>query len=308
MQRIDEFRIYYNHTIHPELLRLERRRKRLLRLIFFSIFLVIALILVGVYLHILPLTLFMLLPISFYVVYLFNEVRKFISTFKPQVVNLILDFIDDGVNYGTLKYDPDRSIPKSTFMKSRIFLNNPRQYVGEDYISGKLGELDFEMCELNVREFSRTRNRLNYVFRGVFLHSTFTQPIRGSILILPQKFRQYLSRTIKEFVRKGGYEIEDDLDNELFKANFMTYATPDASVSGLLSPQMQKGIVEYKLKSGKEIYVSFIGREIYIAITEPKDILEPYIFQSNISYDLVKDFFEDIYMLLSIVEDFDRNH
>jgi len=308
MQRLDEFRIYYNHTIHPELIRLERKRKRLLKLIAFSIVLIAVLIAIGIYLHILPLTLFMMLPISFYVAYLVNEIRKFVSTFKPQIVNLILDFIDDGVNYGTLKYEAEKSISRSTFNKSRIFMSPAVQFVGEDYISGKLGELDFEMSELNVREYSRARSRLNYVFRGVFLHSTFTRPLRGSILILPQKFRQYLSRTIKEFVRIGGYEVDSGLENELFTLNFMTYATPDAFVSGVLSPEMQKGIVEYKLKSGKEIYISFIGQEIYVAITEPKDILEPFIFQSNISFDLVKDFFEDISMLLSIVEDFDKNH
>ncbi len=308
MQRLDEFRIYYNHTIHPELIRLERRRKRLLKLIAFSIILIVILIAIGIYLHILPLTLFMMLPISFYIAYLVNEVRKFISTFKPQIVNLILDFIDDGVNYGTLKYEANKFISRGTFNKSRIFMSPAVQFVGEDYISGKLGELDFEMSELNVREYSRARSRLNYVFRGVFLHSTFTRPLRGSILILPRKFRQYLSRTIKEFVRTGGYEVDSGLENELFTLNFMTYATPDAFVSGVLSPEMQKGIVEYKLKSGKEIYISFIGQEIYVAITEPKDILEPFIFQSNISFDLVKDFFEDIDMLLSIVEDFDKNH
>ena len=308
MQRLDEFRIFYNHTIHPELVRLERRRRRLLRLLFFSALLIIAILVIELYVHILSLTLFLMIPIGFYVMYLLYEVRKFKSTFKPNIVNLILDFIDDGVNYGTLKYSPTDFIPKKTFMASRIFGSNAPQYNGEDYISGKLGELDFELCELNVREFSRVRDRLNYVFRGIFLHSTFTRPLRGSILILPREFQQYLTRTIKEFVRTGGDLVEDDIYDELFDEYFLTYATEDAYLAGLLSADMQRAIAEYRMVSGKQLYISFIGQEIYVGITEPKDILEPYIFQSNISFDLVKDFFEDIAMLLSVVEDFDKNH
>ena len=36
MRRIDEFRLFYNHTIQPELVRMERVRKRLLFLLTIS--------------------------------------------------------------------------------------------------------------------------------------------------------------------------------------------------------------------------------------------------------------------------------
>ena len=58
----------------------------------------------------------------------------------------------------------------------------------------------------------------------------------------------------------------------------------------------------------KEIYISFIEKEIYIGITEPKDILEPFILRSNVSFELVREFFEDIEMIMNIVEYFDANN
>jgi len=93
-----------------------------------------------------------------------------------------------------------------------------------------------------------------------------------------------------------------------FEKTFMAYATPYTNVTGVLSKDMQHLIVDYRLKTGKEIYVSFLEEKIYIAITEPKDMLEPFIFQSNVNFELVKEFFEDIYLLMSIVEDFDKTH
>ncbi len=307
MKRLEDFRIYYNHTIHPELLRLERKRKRLLILLFSSIFLLFAILFLQFYLNILAVSLFLMIPFGLYITFILYQIQRFKTTFKPHVVNLILDFIDDGLNFGTLKYNSKRFISKDRFLASKIFVTEAPEYKGEDHISGKIGELDFEMCELTVKEFSKVRNRLNYVFKGVFLHTTFNRPLRGEIIILPEEFKQYLSRSIKSFNSKGGVEIEGLL-TEPFNEAFMTYATRDANVAALLSEEMQDAIVEYREDSGKEIYVSFIGNDIYIGITEPKDILEPFIFSSNVSFDLVREFFEDIHVLLSIIEEFDRNN
>ncbi len=307
MKRLDEFRIYYNHTIHPELVRLERKRKRLLLLLFVSIFLFAAILFLQFYLKILVISLFLMIPFGFYITFILFRIQRFRSTFKPHIVNLLIDFIDDGLNYGTFKYNSKRFIHKNRFLKSMIFQTKAEQYIGEDYINGKIGELDFEMCELNVREVSKVRNRLNYVFRGVFMHTTFNRPLRGKILILPREFKQYLSRSIKEINRIGGIEIKGFLSPR-FNEAFMTFATKNANVSGLLSTIMQEAIVDYRLSTGKEIYISFVETDIYMAITEPKDILEPFIFRSNVSFELVREFFEDIHMLIRLVEDFDESN
>ena len=307
MKRIEQFRIYYNQTIHPELLRLERRRKRLLFFFVMAVMMLGAAFFIQIYLKVLVVSLILFIPIGVYLTYLVYRIQRFRATFKPHVVNLILDFIDDGLNFGTLKYDSKRFIDKNRFKASLIFGTDAPFYQGEDFISGKIGELDFEMCELNVKEFSKVRNRLNYVFKGVFLHTTFNQSWRGKIIVLPREFKQYLSRSIRKFNELGGREYPGDLE-EAFEESFMTFATDEANVATLLSTDMQNAIVNYRFETGKEVYVSFIENEIYIGITEPKDILEPYIFKSNISFELVREFFEDIHMMINIIEYFDQNN
>ena len=127
-------------------------------------------------------------------------------------------------------------------------------------------------------------------------------------MIWPRQYKQYLTKTIKAFTIKGGLEVESGFLTRRFERHFMTYATREANIAGLLSKDMQHAIIDFKEETGKEIYVSFIGSKIYIGVTEPKDILEPFIFSSNVSFELVREFFEDIQMLVSIVQDLDTNH
>lgn len=310
MRRLDEFRLYYNHTIHPELLRQEKKRIRLLRLIFFSVILLIGLFILEFYLKALVFILFLFIPIGLYIGYLLYRVRKFVQDFKPKVVNLLLDFLDDGLNYGTMSYDAKRFISKKTFLSSMIFSGNAPVYHGEDYIKGKIGEINFELCELNVKDYSKVRNRMVSIFEGIFMHATFNdKSMKGSVVIIPDEHRVRLARSIKAFNRKGAREILDGTLNRNFELVFDSFVGKGgARIELLLSKAMQDSMLSYHERTGKDVYISFIRNEIYIGVSEPKDILEPYLFRSNLSYDLIREFYDDIDLLISIVEDFDKNH
>ena len=112
-----------------------------------------------------------------------------------------------------------------------------------------MGELEFEMSELSVKEFSPVRNRLDDVFRGVFLHARFVRTVQdpnGEILILPRNRKQYLSKTIKSFTVKGGRQHEPQ--NLRFSDEFVVYCTPEANIRGFLSNEMQKSDTEITKK------------------------------------------------------------
>lgn len=308
MKRLDEFRIFYNHTIHPELLRMERKRKRLLWLLMGSGLAMIFVLSFGFYINIVVITFIIALMIGLFMYYLWQRVQLFIQTFKPNIINLILDFIDDTINYGTFKYDAKKSIPKSQFLSSRLFVTNAPYYQGEDFIEGKIGEIKFEMCELDVREYSDVQNRLNTVFKGIFMYATFHRPMSGTILVWPKEFRQYLTKTIKAFTFEGGRNIDNRMSHRPFREKFLTYATNDSDVETMLSEKTQATIVEYSERTKKDIYMAFIGKRIFIGVTEEKDILEPELWYSNVSFELVREFFEDIRLSISILEDFYENH
>ncbi len=375
----DELRLFYNHTIHPELLRMDVRRRKLLRLLFFSSALILIVVIIALALQIFVLTLFLTIPVTLYMVYLYGQIRKFQKTFKPHVVRLILDFIDNDVNFGTLYYDEGRAIDIREFQYSQIFSEDVVEYTGEDYINGVVGELAFELCELEAKAFSRVRSKIDTVFRGVFLHAEFkdlkkhlslhtqlndiTQKIhlikgvemlqhdleewvleekktelnqllvqkeaieydlntlqfneeesneavkiKGKVLIIPREYKNSEIRSIKRFLLSGAEEVATHLQLDEFKELFITFATPDAPIHSLLSEEMQNDILDYYDFTGCRMYLSVIGNDIYIAIDEPNDLLEPSIFQSNVSYDLVREFYEKLMILISIVSDFDENN
>ncbi len=308
MKRLHKFRIYYNETIHPELRRMERLRKRLIRLIAFSFILLLGIFIVQIYLSVFVLSLLIMLLIAAYIGYLVYRIRKFTLTFKPHVVSLVLDFIDDAANRGELTYKEKAFLPKETFLKSQIFATAAPLYEGEDFIAGRVGQMDFTLSELHVREMPRTGTRLNTVFKGVFSHAVFPEYAFGRIIVWPRSQRKYLTRAIREFTFQDGQNADEEVEHEAFKNYFITYATEETKVHGLLSPPMQAALAEAYQLTGKPLYVSFNNRDIYLGIWEDKDMLEPKIFRSNLSFELVREFFEDVQLLLRILEIFDETH
>ena len=309
VMHIDAFRRYYNTHIYPELKRTERLRKRLLGLIFFSLLIIFLILTISAYLGVVLLSLFLIMPITFYIFYLGYRIQRFRQEFKPRIVGLILDFMNEQLNFSNLSYDAKSMIPKLLFQQSNIFTTKAAYYQGEDFIKGMVGEMPFALSELVVREPSPMTNKLQDVFEGVFLHAIFAEEdTRGEIVVWPKHRKQYLTRSIKEFNFKGGVNQDYEINNPDFQEYFLVYATPDTHVQGILSEPMQDALVRYVEITGKDIYMSFIDRPIFTAITEERDLLEPSIFVSNIHFDLIREFYFDIMLVLKIVEDFDQTH
>jgi hypothetical protein len=309
--RLDQFRLFYNHTIQPELMRLERVRLRLVVFAALSVLFMAAMFAMSFYLNILAVTLILSFPAGVAFVYLVYKLDEFRRNFKPRVVRLILDFIDDGPNFddnNPLMYHAARFIPKEGFFASRIFDTPAHVYKGEDLVEGKVGEMYFELCELRVGEISVVLNRINSVFHGVFLHAIFNEPTIGDIMVWPRSRLQFLTNSIRAFTFEGGKNKDDEILNEGFRQTFMTYATEDTHVAGILSPPMQEALLEYTIATKKDIFIAFHNKDIYLALSEEKDLLEPFLFKSNLSFDRIREFFEDIHSLLHLVEVFDQTH
>jgi len=306
---LDIFRRYYNTHIFPELQRTERLRKRLLILMGISAAVIFLILTISSYLGVVLLSLFLIMPITFYVFYLGYRVQKFRQEFKPRIVGLILDYMNDQLNFSNLSYSPKSMIPKLLFQQSGIFKTNADYYKGEDFIKGMVGEMPFALSELDVRELSPMTNKLADIFEGVFLHAIFAEEnTEGSIIIWPRRRKQYLTRSIKEYTFRGGYNQDFEINNPFFQEHFIVYAVEGTHVEGILSEPMQEALVSYIELTGKDIYISFIDRHIFAAISEERDLLEPSIFSSNIHFELIKEFYFDIMMILKIIEDFDQTH
>ena len=307
MHTPDEFRIFYNQTIHPELMRLDKHRRRMLRRIFLSLVMMLGLGFLVYQLKILLLALLAAIPFVIYISYQLQQIKKFRDKFKPRVVELVLDYIDDGLLFGEMKYDAKRKIEKEKFHRSNLFGATPAVYNGEDFIEGRIGDVEFEMCELDVQEFSKVRARLDQVFLGLFVRAKFFYPLQGALLVVPRTSLPKISNAVKSFIRHDGQVMDGLIRHKAFKEAYAVYGSKNTKIKELLPEELMDFILEAQEKTG-EIYLSIFGKNCYVAIWNEKDILEPKIFQSNVSFELVREFYEDIYVALYVVTALDRSH
>lgn len=307
LQNPDEFRIFYNQTIHPELMRLDKQRLRMLRRIFLSLVLMVGVAALVMAIGIFVLALIAVIPFVIYLYYQYRQIQKFREKFKPRVVELILDFIDNDLLFGELRYDAKGKISHDKFAKSNIFGVKPAVYEGEDFIEGRIGDVEFEMCELLVEEFSKVRKRLDLVFRGIFVRAKFFYPLNGKLLVLPRKSLPQRSEALKAFIRSDGQVMDPFVRHKHFLETYTVYGTKETKVSELLPKELMDFILVARERTG-EIQLSIFKENCFIAISNNKDILEPKIFQSNVSYELVREFYEDIFVALFIVTALDRAH
>lgn len=154
------------------------------------------------------------------------------------------------------------------------------------------------------------RNRLDYVFRGIFLIADYQRwDMHGKVLVLPDAYRKYLSRSERAFHLEGGRRIRGMVLPE-FEAIFDTYATAETRIKDIISAEMQRAILQFRHRfqqsnRQKEIYFSIIGDKIYLALTQDRDLLEPSLFATNVSFEVVKEFYEDLALLLNLVKEVD---
>lgn len=305
----NDFRLFYNQSIYPELLHLEYRRRRLMRLLLLSGFLLVGVVLLQVFLSIFFITLALFIPVGLWITYLFFRVQVFVKEFKPRIVTLLLDFIDNDVNFKFDGYEPKGFLPPEKFLESRIFTGTD-DYSGEDLIRGQVRETPFEACELRVKEFSEIRSRLDPVFSGIFLIADYQRwDMHGMVLGLPDAYRKFLSRSERAFHLQGGRRVKEGIIAE-FETVFDTYATPDVRINDVISADFQKAVLRFRqrfqeVNRQKEIYFSIIGDKIYLALRQDRNLLEPSIFVNNTSFEVIQEFYEDLRLLLELVMEVD---
>lgn len=302
MQELKEFRRYYNNHLHADLQAFDRQRWALIISIGLAILLALGLVLAVLAFELFPIIFLLILPYWFTYNFFLRWIERFKARFKPLVVQSILQFIDPRLRY----YHKD-FIPKDSFNRAHIFPFNPHIYSGEDYIMGKIGEVYFEMCELKVMHTSDVTDRLESWLNGVFFHTKFNFRAEGQMVIIPRVQAQKFIRTFKRLTRYGGYELKDT-GNPRFDEDFLVYIDRKMKYEDILTPELLNTLNSYHERSGQEIYASFMGSHFYLAVAEPYELLDAHLFSTNVDFELISAYYEELFVFTQLVEDFDLRH
>ncbi|AFY45275.1 DUF3137 domain-containing protein [Nostoc sp. PCC 7107] len=139
------------------------------------------------------------------------------------------------------------------------------------------------------------------VFKGLFFQADFNKKISARTIVLPN----LLNTNIHALHQNKENLVK--LEDPEFSQYFTVYGDNQVEARYVLSTNLMTKLVKFRKKARKNIYVSFLQNMIYIAIDYADDIFEPKLFQKMLSFAPMREYFENIYLMLDIVEDLNLN-
>jgi hypothetical protein len=241
-----------------------------------------------------------------------NHIKsRYVKGFKGSIIAKIVKFIDPG-----LEYAHDKGISRDMFSRSRIFTQTVDRFTSEDYVAGTIDKTRIEFSEVHAEDRQETHDsdghhqtRYVTIFRGVFFAADFNKSFKGRTLVLPDVAQKLFGNLIgsalqgKNFMRPPLVKLEDPE----FEKLFVVYGDDQIESRYILSTSLMSRITEFRKKSGRDIYLSFVDDKVIVALPYKKDLFEPHLFRSIMDYPAVEAYFMDLQFVLSLVGDLNLN-
>ncbi|MEH2200168.1 DUF3137 domain-containing protein [Nostoc sp.] len=168
-------------------------------------------------------------------------------------------------------------------------------YILSSILQGK--NIEYKKFEAEV--FKNNFTRASVVFKGLFFKAKFQTNLRTVTIVQP-KFINANINTIN-IAKKQEIKLEDPE----FAKFFIVYGDDQIEARHVLSTSLMEKIVNFRKKTNRNVYISFVDDMIYIAIEEAveNNILEPNLYKSVLSFAPLREYFETLNLMLGIVED-----
>lgn len=302
MKNLSELSAYYQNVLLPELRPLEEQRKKALA----KIILIAAFILPLSFVLAMAMPPLIVLGIVIIVWASAAITKTYVSNFKTNIIEKIVTAIDDN-----LHYYKERGIEQSLFSASGIFKQHIDHYHAEDYVQGVLGKTKVEFSEIHAQYITRDgKGRTSYhtIFRGLFFIADFNKNFNGKTVVLPdtaERLFGVIGNMLQSWNIGRGELVK--LEDPEFEKEFVVYASDQIEARYILSMSLMKRIVDFKRKTRKNIYLSFVGSKIFIALPCYRNLFEPRIFRTVLDFSSIRQYFEDLQLAVGIVEDLNLN-
>ncbi|MEL6909444.1 MAG: DUF3137 domain-containing protein [Cyanobacteria bacterium J06629_2] len=319
-----QFKHYCQQHLLGELKALERKRKYTLRTIFGSgiICLIIAWCISqglsdwtrnsnSIWLYLTCLS----MPFSVWIVFCRGCIHTYKIGFKRNIIEQIVDFIGDRdwLNYAAHLMIENKRQTIVALTRSQILrdeLEEPDYLEQEDCVYGTIGNTDIFFAEIiaenrkgghfdeYAREVYRSKSTL---FRGLFFEARFAKNFVSRTFVMPNDLQHRL--TPLNSWRGETINLEDPEFDRLFRV----YGDSQVESRYLLSTNLMSRLVKFHHKAGRKVYLSLIDGFLYIAIPYRHNLFEPRLFKSMMSFAPLKEYFQDLQLMIGIVEDLNLN-
>ncbi len=306
MKSLAELKQFYQAALLPELTILEKQRLAARQKIFLGAAIVIPIALLLILVN-REFTVFVLI-LSFIILAAVAGLatRKYVSNFKIGIIDKIVTFIDE-----SLIYRKDKYIPQGLFVTSAIFKQHIDRYRGDDYVVGKMGQTQVKFSEIHAEYETRDSkgNRHHHtIFKGLFFVADFNKEFKGQTIVLPDKAERLfggIGTMLQSWNKLRGQLIK--LEDPVFEKLFAVYGDDQIEARYLLSTSLMKRIVDFKGKTNKRIYLSFVKSNLFVAIPYTRNLFEPRIFKTLLDFTPIQQYYEDLKVAIDIVEDLSLN-
>jgi hypothetical protein len=236
--------------------------------------------------------------------------ESFYSDFKKGVIERIVKFVSPD-----LEYEPKNYVGSDSFERSRIFLQSVDRYSGDDMVRGKIDKTQIWFSEVKAEYKTTTtdskgnrKTTWHTIFRGMFFIADFNKHFQTSTVVLPNRVGNgFLGRMLQK-MNLARREKLVKLEDPDFNKHFVVYGEDQVEARYVLSTSLMQRITGFKNRHPHPLYISFVNSFLYVAIAYNKNLFEPSYFKKLTDFNLVKAYFEDIHLAVSIVEELNLNN
>ncbi len=309
MKSLAEFQEFYEQSLRKDLQGLEQKRRSVLVTLAASgAGIVIAVIVLSFFS--IPIIITAFLGAAAWFILYHVVISDYKKEFKPAVIRKIVNFAVPG-----FVYEPDKFIPETVFQASRIFLRTPDRYRGDDLIYGSAGETGMQCSEVHAEYKTESTDSKGHrhahwhtIFRGLFFVADFNKHFAGSTVVLPDFARSLLGdlgAVAQSWNIMRGQLIR--LEDPEFEKLFVVYGNDQVEARYVLSPGLMRRIVDFKVKSGRQISLSFAESKVCVAVSYDRSLFEAVVSKTLLNFDSFRPYFEDLQLAIGIVDDLNLN-
>jgi hypothetical protein len=316
MKSIEELREFYETSLQTQLAEFERQRqsivtKSLITLgIVVAVGLVIGLFFIGKGAS--PI-IFLFILIGALVVgagFAGSLAKEYRHGFKYVILRKLMAFIEPG-----LEYRPQDGMPKPLFEVTGLFRHQIDRYRSEDMFEGKSGKTQVSFSEVHAEYKTTTHTRKggtqtqwHTIFKGLLFMADFNKEFHGQTRVLPdtaEKLFGSFGQTLQSWCASAGELIR--LEDPDFEKEFVVYGTDQIESRYILSTSLMERILAFRRKAGADIYLSFLGSKVFVAISMQNNLFEPKMFSSAMGFDTIVEYYNQLSLPIGIIDDLNLN-
>lgn len=221
------------------------------------------------------------------------HVKSFKQLIKGEFIHLVLGDIFDNMVYAH-----NGSIPMHHIVQTGM-IKRPDRYRGEDYISGRYKDVNFEVADVEMKE--RVERRDSKGNRTV----TYQTYFKGRWYIY--KFERLFEGTLK-LSQGRGFNMQTrglekiDTESIVFNKTFAIFASSKEYAFYHLTPRIIEKFSELENMHRGQIMFYFHNNELHIGVNDRKDYLELPLSKA-INEQSLKDFQADIDLIPAIINE-----